>query len=94
MNKPLLISGALGSGDLSYWMNALHSVCPSRQVGLLTQAVLEGCDVAILDEHLEFEEETRLGSSIATDLLQRGFTGLLCIRSGNTSRSDRELCVV
>ena len=52
------------------------------------KATLEEADIAILDQHLEYEGVTVLGTTIITELLAEGFQGLLCIRSANTSEAD------
>ena len=54
-------------------------------------AVLEGCDIAILDQHLDYPGAEVLGTSITEYLAKAGFQGLLCIRSANSSEGDEAL---
>ena len=60
-------------------------------VAAFRQAALEEADIAVLDQNLEYEGETVLGTTIMGELLAAGFQGLLCIRSANTSAPDVDL---
>ena len=60
-------------------------------VAAFRQAALEEADIAVLDQNLEYEGETVLGTTIMGKLLAAGFQGLLCIRSANTSAADVDL---
>ena len=60
-------------------------------VAAFRQAALEEADIAVLDQNLEYEGETVLGTTIMGELLAAGFQGLLCIRSANTSPPDVDL---
>ena len=62
-----------------------------EDVADFTEAVAAGADVAILDQNLEFESQTVLGSDLVRELIANGYLGLLCIRSANDSESDQAL---
>ena len=62
-----------------------------EDVADFTEAVAAGADVAILDQNLEFESQTVLGSDLVSELIANGYPGLLCIRSANGSESDQAL---
>ena len=47
------------------------------------------CDIAILDQYLDYPGALTLGSDIAQQIMAQGYQGLLCIRSGNTSAADQ-----
>eukprot|EP00670_Eutreptiella_braarudii_P008332 CAMPEP_0174310200 /NCGR_PEP_ID=MMETSP0810-20121108/2895_1 /TAXON_ID=73025 ORGANISM="Eutreptiella gymnastica-like, Strain CCMP1594" /NCGR_SAMPLE_ID=MMETSP0810 /ASSEMBLY_ACC=CAM_ASM_000659 /LENGTH=530 /DNA_ID=CAMNT_0015418041 /DNA_START=12 /DNA_END=1604 /DNA_ORIENTATION=+ len=47
--------------------------------------------VAILDQNIDVEGEEFKGTAFVTELLGRGFPGLLCIRSANNTESDATL---
>ena len=55
------------------------------------EAVAAGADVAILDQNLDFESQTVLGSDLVRELIANRYPGLLCIRSANGSESDQAL---
>ena len=60
-----------------------------EDVGQFTAAVLDGANIAIFDEHLEFPgEELMYGSDIVREVFRRGFRGLACTRSGNVGPED------
>eukprot|EP00668_Euglena_longa_P010449 GGOE01012656.1.p1 GENE.GGOE01012656.1~~GGOE01012656.1.p1 ORF type:complete len:429 (-),score=103.92 GGOE01012656.1:633-1919(-) len=50
---------------------------------------LEHADVVIIDQHLEYGT-TYLGTDLVHQLREKGFDGLVCIRSANDSVEDRE----
>ena len=53
-------------------------------------AVLDGGDIAILDQHLEFEGEGLVyGTDLVRELREKRFRGLLCARSANVAPEDR-----
>jgi CheY-like chemotaxis protein len=53
------------------------------------ESVLEDGDIAILDQNLDFQGSPgALGSELVKHILREGFSGLICIRSGNTSAED------
>ena len=54
-------------------------------------AALQGCDIAILDQHLDFPGNDMLGSTIAVELVGAGYKGLVCMRSSNNAAEDQEL---
>ena len=61
------------------------------EVEQFKRAVLKGCDIAILDQHLDFPGNHMLGSTIAAELVGSGYKGLVCMRSSNDTAEDQEL---
>jgi DNA-binding response OmpR family regulator len=60
-----------------------------EEVAEFMDVVLTEGDIAILDQHLEYGGDTNLlGTDIVAKLLQGGFQGLICMRSGNTADDD------
>ena len=47
-----------------------------------------GADIAILDQNIDLEGAEYKGTDLVAELLARGFRGLLCIRSANTSEAE------
>jgi len=47
-------------------------------------------DAVVMDQHLEYAARRFLGTELAQILLSRGYTGLICIRSANTTAADEE----
>ena len=62
-----------------------------EDVAEFMKAVSAGADVAILDQNLQFESQTLLGSDLVRELIADGYLGLLCIRSANGSECDQAL---
>jgi signal transduction histidine kinase len=59
------------------------------EVATFTQRVLEDGDIAFLDQHLEYDGDTDiLGTDIVRELVDKGYKGLICIRSGNVAEAD------
>ena len=55
-------------------------------------AALSNADIAILDQNLEYEGHVScLGTDLMKELLEKGFRGMLCIRSSNTAAADEVL---
>ena len=62
------------------------------EVQQFKEAVLDDCDIAILDQNLEFEGGiSDLGTDLVAELIAKRSDALFCIRSGNTSAADREV---
>ena len=60
------------------------------EVSQFMEAVLDGGDIAILDQHLEFEGEGLVyGTDLVRELRRKRFQGLLCARSANVAPEDR-----
>ena len=60
------------------------------EVSQFMEAVLDGGDIAILDQHLEFEGEGLVyGTDLVRELREKRFQGLLCTRSANVAPEDR-----
>eukprot|EP00668_Euglena_longa_P015922 GGOE01020100.1.p1 GENE.GGOE01020100.1~~GGOE01020100.1.p1 ORF type:complete len:457 (-),score=116.58 GGOE01020100.1:690-2060(-) len=59
-----------------------------EDVDLFMTLAVQGADVIILDQHLEFSK-THLGTEIAQQLRSLGFQGFICIRSAADSPEDR-----
>eukprot|EP00667_Euglena_gracilis_P011398 EG_transcript_11641 len=53
-------------------------------------ACLDG-DIVICDQHLDYGEQHYLGSELIRSLKDRGFQGLICIRSADMEEQDQEL---
>eukprot|EP00667_Euglena_gracilis_P005102 EG_transcript_5133 len=53
----------------------------------LQQAVC-GADIVILDHHLEYGNASFLGTDLLRSLLDRGYRGLICVRSANATPHD------
>eukprot|EP00668_Euglena_longa_P008255 GGOE01009936.1.p1 GENE.GGOE01009936.1~~GGOE01009936.1.p1 ORF type:complete len:715 (+),score=172.21 GGOE01009936.1:200-2146(+) len=49
----------------------------------------EQADVVVLDQHLEFQSRSVLGTDVVARLRQRHYRGLICIRSAADSPEDR-----
>ena len=59
------------------------------EVATFKDCVLEDGDIAFLDQHLEYGgDDNVLGTDIVEELLERGYKGLICIRSGNVAEED------
>eukprot|EP00667_Euglena_gracilis_P003382 EG_transcript_3393 len=58
-------------------------------VELFLALAVQGADVIILDQHLEYGNETLLGTDIVQQLRSLGFVGYVCIRSASDSADDR-----
>eukprot|EP00667_Euglena_gracilis_P019680 EG_transcript_21128 len=52
------------------------------------QNALCGADIVILDYHLEYGNVSFLGTDLMRSLLDRGYRGLICIRSANAASCD------
>ena len=52
---------------------------------------LNRADIAILDQNLDFPSQFTQGTALVRDLKERGFTGLMCMRSGSTSDADTQM---
>ena len=66
----------------------VHSANEEEVAEFMDVVLTEG-DIAILDQHLEYGGDTNLlGTDIVAKLLQGGFQGLICMRSGNTADDD------
>ena len=64
---------------------------PGEVKDFIAQTLSQG-DIAVLDQHLEYGRETNiLGTDLVKELLEKGFKGLICIRSGNNADEDRAL---
>ena len=60
------------------------------EVSQFMEVVLDGGDIAILDQHLEFEGEGLVyGTDLVRELRRKRFPGLLCARSANVAPEDR-----
>ena len=60
------------------------------EVSQFMEAVLDGGDIAILDQHLEFEGEGLVyGTDLVRELRRKRFPGLLCARSANVAPEDQ-----
>ena len=56
----------------------------------IEQTLCDG-DIAILDQHLEYGADANiLGTDLVKELLEKGFKGLICMRSGNNADDDRK----
>ena len=60
------------------------------EVEQFKRAAMQGCDIAILDQHLDFPGQDMLGSTLAAELVGAGYKGLVCMRSSNDTAEDRE----
>ena len=71
--------------------SAVHVFGEERlEVSQFMEAVLDGGDIAILDQHLEFEGEGLIyGTDLVRELFKKGFQGLLCVRSANVAPEDQ-----
>eukprot|EP00667_Euglena_gracilis_P003257 EG_transcript_3265 len=58
--------------------------------GFLEEALSEA-DIVILDYHLDYNPVHFLGTDLVRSLQDRGYTGLICIRSANASPFDEAL---
>ena len=59
------------------------------EVAAFKDCVLEDGDIAFLDQHLEYGAEDNIhGTDIVEELLECGYKGLICIRSGNVAVED------
>jgi len=58
-------------------------------VDLFTAMAVESADVVIIDQHLDYKEQSYLGTSIVRRLQLYGYKGLICIRSANDSPEDQ-----
>ena len=65
--------------------------CMLAEVQQFKRAVLKGCDIAILDQHLDFPGNDMLGSTIVEELVGAGYKGLVCMQSSNGTAEDQEL---
>ena len=61
------------------------------EVETFKRCVQKKCDIAMVDQHLDFPGKHILGTDVVKEILEVGFQGLVCIRSGNTSDEDRAL---
>eukprot|EP00668_Euglena_longa_P043699 GGOE01058184.1.p2 GENE.GGOE01058184.1~~GGOE01058184.1.p2 ORF type:complete len:374 (+),score=82.38 GGOE01058184.1:1166-2287(+) len=48
-------------------------------------------DIVVLDQYLEYDGDMYYGTSVAEELVQQGYKGLICIRSANASPDDEEV---
>ena len=46
---------------------------------------LEYADVVIVDQHLDYDKESYVGTDVIKQLRKKGFAGLVCVRSANAS---------
>ena len=59
------------------------------EVATFKDCVLEDGDIAVLDQHLEYGGDDNVyGTDIVEELLEQGYKGLICIRSGNVAEED------
>jgi len=58
-------------------------------VDLFTAMAVESADVVIVDQHLDYKEQSYLGTSIVRRLQLYGYKGLTCIRSADDSADDQ-----
>mmetsp|Transcript_10911 Transcript_10911/g.16838 ORF Transcript_10911/g.16838 Transcript_10911/m.16838 type:complete len:99 (+) Transcript_10911:1052-1348(+) len=47
-------------------------------------------DVVIVDQNLEYESGGYQGTDLIKQFVERGFQGLMCIRSANSSAADEQ----
>eukprot|EP00669_Euglena_mutabilis_P011485 TRINITY_DN6117_c0_g1_i2.p1 TRINITY_DN6117_c0_g1~~TRINITY_DN6117_c0_g1_i2.p1 ORF type:complete len:518 (+),score=90.83 TRINITY_DN6117_c0_g1_i2:217-1554(+) len=57
-------------------------------VELFVARAIEGADVVIVDQHLDYQEP-HLGTDVVRRLRQMGYKGLICIRSADDSPEDQ-----
>eukprot|EP00668_Euglena_longa_P003293 GGOE01003854.1.p1 GENE.GGOE01003854.1~~GGOE01003854.1.p1 ORF type:complete len:662 (-),score=193.96 GGOE01003854.1:1013-2971(-) len=67
-----------------------YGAAPQDVDQFVAAASLDG-DVVICDQHLDYGDHRFLGSDLVRSLRDRGFQGLLCMRSADTDERDREL---
>ena len=78
--------------------NAFEQYLPNAAVQIFGQGagdipafkrcVEKKCDILVTDQHLDFPGDEMLGSDIVRELLEAGYRGLVCIRSGNNAEED------
>eukprot|EP00667_Euglena_gracilis_P029286 EG_transcript_38551 len=59
-----------------------------EEVAAFETAALNGADVLILDQHLDYQGVTLHGTDIAQRLRHAGYGGLVCVRSANATEED------
>jgi hypothetical protein len=57
-------------------------------IELFVAKAIEGADIVIVDQHLEYEA-SYLGTDALRQLVLLGFSGLMCVRSGDDAEEDR-----
>ena len=62
-----------------------------EEVEQFKQDALENGDILIVDENVDLHGEEQLGSTIVKELMEAGYDGFACIRSGNSEEADIEL---
>jgi len=58
-------------------------------VDLFTAMAVESADVVIVDQHLEYQGQSYLGTTIIRRLRLLGYKGLICVRSADDSPEDQ-----
>jgi len=61
----------------------------ASDVDLFPATAVESADVVIVDQHLDYKEQSYLGTSIVRRLRLLGYQGLICIRSADDSTRDQ-----
>ena len=61
------------------------------EVQEVVESSLNRADIVILDEHLEYRNASYTGTKLMEQLVARGFQGLLCARSANSSEAEVEM---
>ena len=66
---------------------------PDEVLQFVPACMEEPTDVVIIDQNLEYDNGTYLGTDLLEQLVAQGFEGLLCVRSANCSEEDVQLYV-
>ena len=61
------------------------------EVQEIVESSLNGADIVILDQHLVYPKASYTGTGLMEQLVARGFQGLICTRSANSSEAEVEM---
>ena len=61
-----------------------------EEVSQFVQDSINSADVVIVDQNLEYDTESFLGTDLIQQLAAKGFQGLMCVRSANSSEEDEQ----